>query len=635
MNYFFWFLLFLAVPIVVHLFNFRRAKKILFTNVRFVRKVSTETKSKTRLKHFLILGSRILSFIFLLLAFFLSLVIFESGELELSDSFGLIYLDNSNSSIGDDVNDEKQFIEELILSQKPNEGYLLTNDFSGFSGNERTKAEIIQQLGDLSVSSMSRPINEVLNRLQNINQTYLISDFQDIESDDLVSIKSDSTRNYILVVNEKSVLRNAYVDSVWLEKDLDNYSNMIVNCQIGHTANFIEGSVVVKFIDNDNNQISSIVVSMDSDLTISFSLPQNFNNPKFRIQISGDDVEFDNEFYLMVEKVKKPSILVLSASSNKYLLNIFGNSDLFELNVSSGDIDYELLKQVDLVVVNDFSRLPGGLVSQNIDETTFLIIPADSIDYLNYKSETGFSFDYLGEADQKEIQIVEGNTLMKDVYRKIDNTSEFPVAQSVFVIVEPHEPILKLRQGSTFLGKSNVSNLYFLTSPLRDNFTTFPNHSIFLPTLYRIADESIDRSKDLFTYPNMYFESSELLPDLPPKIVTDLIEIIPEFRIKDQGGLIRVPSNLLPGFYHVVQRQDTMNTFALNLPKTESLFDGPTYSEIVDLFKDSPNVNVMSMSQESQEELLASTESNSLWKYALILALIFITLETAFHRYLK
>ena len=50
-----------AIPIIIHLFNFRKFKKIYFSNVSFLREVKKESQSKSKLKHLLILASRILA----------------------------------------------------------------------------------------------------------------------------------------------------------------------------------------------------------------------------------------------------------------------------------------------------------------------------------------------------------------------------------------------------------------------------------------------------------------------------------------------------------------------------------------------------------------------------------------------
>ena len=59
----------ISVPIVIHLFNFRRFKKVYFSDIRFLKDVEIETKSRNKLKNLLILLSRILAITFLVMAF--------------------------------------------------------------------------------------------------------------------------------------------------------------------------------------------------------------------------------------------------------------------------------------------------------------------------------------------------------------------------------------------------------------------------------------------------------------------------------------------------------------------------------------------------------------------------------------
>ncbi|MFB0947185.1 MAG: BatA domain-containing protein, partial [Spirosomataceae bacterium] len=53
-----WGLLAMAVPVIIHLFNFRRTKKVFFTNVKFLKAVETETSSFRKLKQWLIMAAR-------------------------------------------------------------------------------------------------------------------------------------------------------------------------------------------------------------------------------------------------------------------------------------------------------------------------------------------------------------------------------------------------------------------------------------------------------------------------------------------------------------------------------------------------------------------------------------------------
>ena len=50
----------LGIPVIIHLYNFRRYKKIYFTNVRFIAEIKQESKNRSQLKHLLILLMRLL-----------------------------------------------------------------------------------------------------------------------------------------------------------------------------------------------------------------------------------------------------------------------------------------------------------------------------------------------------------------------------------------------------------------------------------------------------------------------------------------------------------------------------------------------------------------------------------------------
>ena len=66
---FLWALAVVSIPIIIHLFNFRKYKKVYFSNVKFLRELKQESKSKSRLKEILILSARCLALISIVFAF--------------------------------------------------------------------------------------------------------------------------------------------------------------------------------------------------------------------------------------------------------------------------------------------------------------------------------------------------------------------------------------------------------------------------------------------------------------------------------------------------------------------------------------------------------------------------------------
>ena len=123
-----------AIPIIIHLFNFQRYKTVLFTNVRFLKEVKQQTKQQAQLKHLLVLLARILFIVFLVLAFakpFIPVTEQASG----TGNAVSIFLDNSLSM--DATNEDgrlfdqaRNSVAEIVAAYKPTDRFqLLTNDF--------------------------------------------------------------------------------------------------------------------------------------------------------------------------------------------------------------------------------------------------------------------------------------------------------------------------------------------------------------------------------------------------------------------------------------------------------------------------------------------------------------------------
>ena len=64
-----WALILVAIPIIVHLFNFRKHKTVYFPAVFFLREIKEETQKQSKIKHWIVLSSRVLALTALIIAF--------------------------------------------------------------------------------------------------------------------------------------------------------------------------------------------------------------------------------------------------------------------------------------------------------------------------------------------------------------------------------------------------------------------------------------------------------------------------------------------------------------------------------------------------------------------------------------
>ncbi len=132
-----WGLLALSIPIIVHLFNFRKFKRVLFPNIEFLREIKQETHNKSKLKHLLILAARCLAIAAIVFAFAQPFIPLQGSTAKPGGAAVSIYMDNSFSMEGQGKDGRlldlaKNKALEIVNSFSPTDKFqLLTADFEG------------------------------------------------------------------------------------------------------------------------------------------------------------------------------------------------------------------------------------------------------------------------------------------------------------------------------------------------------------------------------------------------------------------------------------------------------------------------------------------------------------------------
>ncbi len=174
---FLWALLALAIPIVIHLFNFRKTIRLYFSNTRFLKQVKEETTQKRRLKQFLVLASRLLFLFFLVIAFAQP---FLPARDEMTHPQRIvIYVDNS-FSMASPVAEKTRALDEAVrmaqsivdLFPPSTQFQLLTNEFAPFSNSFKAKTEVADQLSQIKLSAITRSASEILSRVTDPQATF-------------------------------------------------------------------------------------------------------------------------------------------------------------------------------------------------------------------------------------------------------------------------------------------------------------------------------------------------------------------------------------------------------------------------------------------------------------------------------
>ncbi|HQK97166.1 MAG TPA: VWA domain-containing protein, partial [Bacteroidia bacterium] len=202
----------LAIPVIIHLFNFRRFKKVVFTNVRFLQELKEETTRVSKLKHLLVLACRLLAVMFLVFAFAQPIIPIGKAGVQSAQKNVSVFVDNSFSMEG--VTKDGSLLEvakkkatEIVNAYPPTTRFqLLTNDFQSVHQRLITKDEFLDELSRVKISPISRNLSSVIERQKeafsqqqyDAKDFFIVSDFQSSTSD-LDQVKSDSLMNLNIV----------------------------------------------------------------------------------------------------------------------------------------------------------------------------------------------------------------------------------------------------------------------------------------------------------------------------------------------------------------------------------------------------------------------------------------------------
>ena len=161
----------IAIPIIIHLFNFRRFRKVFFTNVKFIEELKQQTRQQSQLRHLLVLLMRILAIAALVLAFAQPFIPVNEDQANRKATNAVsIYVDNSfsmeaESPEGSLLNQALNKARETAAAYESSDQFqLLTNDFEGRHQRFVSREDFLELLNEVELSPVTRAVSEVYKR---------------------------------------------------------------------------------------------------------------------------------------------------------------------------------------------------------------------------------------------------------------------------------------------------------------------------------------------------------------------------------------------------------------------------------------------------------------------------------------
>jgi len=662
----------LAIPIILHLFYFRRFKRVYFTNVRFLREVKEETSARSKLRNLLVLAMRLLTLTFLVFAFAQPFIPADDAEVQQGRKAVSIFIDNSfsMSALSQDVpliDKAKQRAREIVAAYSiEDEFQILTNEFQGRHQRLVGQEDALNLIDEIDISPSVRQLSNVLTRQEQALNTgandnriaYLISDFQENISD------LESYRDTLIQVNlvplQAVQERNISIDSAWFDAPVQmvNQTNPLVVRLRNHSNTDAENVLLSIRYDGQTKPVGTLSVPARASVTDTVNITiLRTGWHEAQLTITDYPVQFDDNYFFTFNVAEEIRVLVINeGNANRFLDAAFNSIEYFNVtDQPAGNLDYSLFPSYQMIVLNDLNEISSGLAFELnqfvVNGGNLLVFPGRNANLSAYKA-------FLSSFPANEFQAYEDqprivgavNTeefIFSDVFENRSANLKLPVTQGNFrqssFASRKEETLLTYRDGTSFLSKYQVGegNLYLGAAPLDADINDLVrNGEIFIPMLYKMAISSRKANKIAYTIGrDEVIEANHLVnsTEIVYKLKGEGEEFIPEQRIVGNKVFLAV-SNQLPeaGFYDLfLQEEEMLAQYAFNYNRRESQLDYLSVDALKNL--DNPAVAVIDVVDAAV--LTARIEERSqgltLWRFCLLMALAFLAAEVAILRLWK
>jgi len=671
----------LAIPIIIHLFNFRRFKKIYFTNVRFLKEIKQDTQSKSKLKHLLVLLSRLLALTFLVLAFAQPFIPAKTNKVQTGTKRVSIYVDNSFSmdalgKNGSLLETAKKKAREIANAYKPSDEFqLLTSSFEGRHQRLVNRDEFIRILDEIKPTSSVHFVSEILQRQQDAlfsegksktsKTAYIISDFQQ-STFNLESAKIDSALQVSLVPVAASALNNLFIDTCFLATpfvQLNTPNELVVKIRnTGGTE--VENIPLKLMINNSQKAIASISVNSNSSIETKLSFTISAGGwQRAQLNITDYPITFDDNFFFNFNVRNNLQVLCINGDQPSPALNaIFGNDPYFSLkNSNHNQVDYSAFSSMQLIILNEVNDYSSGLIQELKKFVTkggsVFVIPSTNANISNYNnlfSELEInSFGTKVQQQEKVDKIEVRHPLFTGVFEKgksLPENMDLPIVNSYYSVLRNSktisETVMKLSGGNTYLSSNQSGRgvVYVLASSLQPEDGNFSRHALFVPVLLRAALRgSSEINKPLIIGEDHDFGISDTL--ISADNVFHLIntkekfDIIPESKIYNNATILSVHDQIKNAENYDLNAGNALvavESFNFNRKESDlSVYSPSELTEISSKYGNS-KINVIETEGKDLSHSIAQlNEGKRLWKYCIILVLVFLAIEILLIRFFR
>lgn len=670
---FLWALLALAIPVLIHLFQLRRFRRIDFSNVRLLQEVTQQTRARRKVQHWLVLAARLLALAMVVLAFAQPYIPGPEGTQGAGQRAVSIFLDDSYSMDGENasgrlLDQARGLARDLVLSHSPSDRFqVLTGQFEGRQQMLLGREDALQEVTQVSTGPYTRTLSQVMERQREavsrseapVRKAVLFTDLQRSMCDVERWTDDELTRTVIVPIVPKAT-DNLSLDSAWFSTPVrhSGQSEALHVRVRNHGEQDLVNVPLRLVIDGQQRALASFSIAANSllDTLVVFS---GGGPGTYRGTISLEDhpVVFDDALHIGYSVADGIRVMLLSdgaAPGDASLGVVFaGDSALRTTTATLRSLDLGDLEAQDLVVVNGADKASSGVLRTLSDLTTnggsVVLFPSEGADPAQW-SETlrTWGLSGLGQRDTNAVRVDRidlDQPFYREVFLTMPQNVDLPVVRERYALRAPagSDVLLRIQDGSPYLVRQRhgQGQLYACTSPLSPSGGGLVRHALFVTTLLRMAELSRPMG------PLYHVIGADARLDLPGLVLAqdqaprlmgpDGSQWLPEVR-RSSGSttLVLQDEELRPGHYEVVLGSDTVATFALNTSRLGS--DLRTMApEELQAALDRQGLSTFSVLGTAVADVSLSLTTlergTHLWRWFIIAALCFLLAEVLLLRY--
>ncbi|WP_167613561.1 BatA domain-containing protein [Maribellus sediminis] len=671
----------IAIPVIIHLFSFKRHKTVYFSNVEFLKDIKKESKKQSRLKQLLILAARILTIIFLVFAFAQPYIPTNSDTKKQANQLVAVYVDNSFSMNA--LSEQGQLLEvarnkalEICLAYPAGTKFrLFTNDLKPIHQHELNKEQFIQQVSEIQATPTVVPLSIIYNRFagqtdigDNTDKNlYFISDFQRAVTDPDNFETADIFSYYLpLVPNE---VANLYIDSCWVEVPAHRLGQEeTVYVSIKNSSNQDYQNLPIKMFLNDSlKSITNFSVEAQKNIVAELKYNNNSSGLQLgRLEITDYPFTHDNNWYISYKVDKNLKVLAIYSNSEsskeglKYIDALFENDDYVLLDeMNEQNLQVNRLSEYNTIFLVNLENFSSGFLNELetvVKEGTSVVIFPETGNNLSFLNNLYSRFNAnrvigIDSTTQKIAGIEYDNDFYKNVFKKREQNPILPEIKNHLrfetATRSDETKLLAFQNGDKALSQLSFGDgkIWTFSFPLNTANEAFANDVLFVPTLYNFVLNSLPKQEISFIVGKNNFY------DLPGNINYRLSA---NFEIENlKTGEKIVPNNttagrktrldfagqiVSDGHYLIENDGNVIASMAFNYNRQESDLRYFSEEELKNRLEELQlkNATVVSGIERNFSEVLDELQNGKqLWKLMLLLALFFILCEVLIARFWK